>query len=174
MIVIIDKGFTLLELIISIAIISIISVIGITSYQGIIANQALSYRADQIYYTLQLAQSEAIKRNSKIYVHFCQKKLIWKVGLSESSQCDCFTHNSCQLDGIEKVEDLVDGRSLFVNSENITFTRDQASYGGFRFSVETGRITLTNSENQSLSIIQSAMRLRVCAPDIEKLGYPKC
>ena len=168
------KGFTLFELMISVAIISIISIIGLVSYQHLIANQALSYRADQIYYTLQFAKSEAIKRNKKIYVHFCEQKTIWKMGISESSQCDCFTSNACQLDGIEKVQALADGKTLLINSDDITFTGNQASYGVLRFSVETGTITLTNSENKSLSVIQSAMRLRVCAPNSEKLGYPKC
>jgi len=170
----INKGFTLFELIISVAIISIISMVGITSYQSLMAHQALSYRADQVYYTLKFAQSEAIKRNRKVYVHFCEQQSVWKMGLSESSQCDCFSSNGCQLDGIEKVQSLVDGKTLFVNTNNITFTGDQASYGVLRFNVETGSITLTNSENQSLSIIQSSMRLRVCAPNDEKLGYPKC
>ena len=170
----INKGFTLFELIISVAIIGIISIIGITSYQSLMANQALSYRADQVYYTLKFSQSEAIKRNHSIYVHFCEQQSVWKMGLSESSQCDCFSSNACQLDGVEKVQDLVDGRTLFIGSDNITFTGNQASYGTLRFKVKTGTITLTNSEEQSLSIIQSSMRLRVCAPDDEKLGYPKC
>jgi len=168
------KGFTLFELIISIAIISIISIIGIASYQHLIANQALSYRADQIYYTLKLAQSEAIKRNKTIYVHFCQQQSVWKMGISESSQCDCFTYNACQLDGIEKVQNLADGKTLFINEEAITFSGNQASYKALRFKVEIGSITLTNSEKKSLSIIQSGKRLRVCAPGIEKLGYPQC
>ena len=170
----ISKGFTLFELIISVAIISVISIIGITSYQSLIANQALSYRADQIYYTLKFAQSEAIKRNTKIYVHFCEQQSAWKMGISESPQCDCFTSHACQLDSVEKVQDLADGNTLLINSEDITFTGNQASYSALRFKVETCTITLTNSENKSLSIIQGSIRLRVCAPEIEKLGYPKC
>jgi type IV fimbrial biogenesis protein FimT len=170
----ISKGFTLFELIISAAIISVISIIGVASYQSLIANQALSYRADQIYYTLKFAQSEAIKRNTKIYVHFCEQQSVWKMGISESPQCDCFTSHACQLDGVEKVQDLADGKRLLINEDDITFTNNQASYGVLRFSVEIGSLTLTNSENKSLSIIQSAARLRVCAPDNNKLGYPPC
>jgi len=170
----INKGFTLFELIVAIAIISIVSIIGVTSYQSLVANQALSYRADQVYYTLKLAQSEAINRNKKIYVHFCQHNSIWKIGMSEFSQCDCFTSHACQIDGMERVQNLVDGKTLFINSNDITFTGNQASYSPLRFSVETGTITLTNSENKSLSIIQSTKRLRVCAPKNEKLGYSLC
>ena len=167
-----EKGFTFIELIITLAILGVIVVISTVSYQSILSNQALVHRVGQVYYTLQFAKTEAIKRNKKIHVHFCQQDSIWKVGVSELSGCDCFNANACQLDGVEKVQDLADGKTLFVNSSN--FTGSQTSYGALRFSVETGTITLSNSEQKSLSIVQSAMRLRVCAPDEAQLGYKKC
>lgn len=168
------KGFTLIELLITIVILGIIVGISSASYQGLIANQALSHRADQVYFTLQLAKSEAIKRNKKVYVHFCEKNSAWKMGLSESGSCECFTANSCQLDGIEKVQDLVDGEMLFIKSGDLTFTGEQTSYGALRFTVATGTVTLTNSQDKSLSIVQSTMRLRVCSPDVPRLGHPTC
>jgi type IV fimbrial biogenesis protein FimT len=171
-----EKGFTLFELIISLFVIGVMSAFGIASYQGIMANHTLSYRTDQIYYTLQFAKSEAVKRNKKIYVHFCQQASIWKMGISEEPYCDCFSTNACHLDGIEYVQELVDGKTLFIDEGAITFTGDQTSYGALRFSVETGAITLKNNQQNALSIIQSAMRLRVCAPTSSSslLGYPKC
>lgn len=166
------KGFTFIELIITLAILGGIAVISTASYQSILANQSLIHRVGQVYYTLQFAKTEAIKRNKKIYVHFCQQDAIWKVGISDFAGCDCFSANACQLDGVEKVQDLADGETLFVKSSN--FTGSQTSYGALRFSVETGTITLSNSEQKSLSIVQSAMRLRVCAPGQAQLGYKKC
>ena len=170
----INKGFTLFELIISLLILGLISVVGISSYKALIANQALTSRIDQIYYTLQFAKSEAIKRNKKIYVQFCNQQQSWKIGISESSHCDCFTQGSCQLSGIEKIQDAADGQILLIDDEAITFTSNQTSYDTMRFSVETGSLTLKNSEGNSLSIIQSAMRMRVCSKEKAQLGYPKC
>ena len=171
-----NHGFTLFELILSLIIIAVISTIGISSYKGVIANQALSSRANQIYYTLQFAKSEAINRNKKIYVQFCQQQLDWRMGLSEDAHCDCFSENSCLLDGIETVYELADGKTLLIGQEFLKFTGDQASYGPLRFSVETGSIILENSEGNALSIVQSAMRLRICAPEksASLLGYPEC
>ena len=169
-----NKGFTLAELLISLAVFSIVTAISITSYQHLLSDQSLSHAAKQVYYTLKLAKTEAIKRNQKIYVQFCQQQLAWKVGVSETAACDCFKANSCQIDGVEQVQELTDGKRLFINQGDIKFSNAQVSYGALRFSVETGSVKLTNSEEKSLSIIQSAMRLRVCAPDDAYLGYKKC
>ncbi|WP_037071610.1 GspH/FimT family pseudopilin [Psychromonas arctica] len=169
-----DHGFTFIELIITLAILGVIISISTASYQGILANQTLLSRTSEVYYTLQLAKVEAIKRNQKIYVNFCQQGNIWKMGISDTNQCDCFSTNSCQLDGVEKVQDLADGKTIFIDSSTLTFTGTQASYGALRFSVETGTVTITNSEQHSLSIIQSAMRLRVCALAQAQLGHKKC
>jgi len=168
------KGFTLFELILCIVIIGMISMLGITSYQGMVANQALTYRAERVFYTLQLAQSEASKRNTKIYVHFCHQGDTWKMGLSETSYCDCFTSLSCQLDGVQQVFPLADGHRLFTSEDDISFSKQQASFGPFRFSVKLGHITLTNNQQQSLSVIQSATRLRLCSPSGDQLGQPIC
>jgi type IV fimbrial biogenesis protein FimT len=170
----INKGFTLPELLICLAVFAIITAISLTSYQHLLSDQSLSHAAKQVYFTLKLAKSEAIKRNQTIYVQFCQQQLAWKVGMSDVAGCDCFTTNSCALDSVDQVQDLADGERLFINHDDIKFSNNQASYGALRFSVETGSITLSNSEAKSLSVIQSAMRLRVCAPEEAYLGYEKC
>ena len=168
------RGFTLIELMITLVILGIVIAISTVSFQNLIADQAFSKAASQVYYTLQLAKTEAVKRNQKIYVQFCKQQSVWKMGMSNFSGCDCFSANSCQLDGIEKVQDLADGEKIFIDENDIRFTGYQASYGALRFSVETGSVILTNQDNKRLSVIQSAMRLRVCAPDEAYLGYKQC
>lgn len=174
MIILNHRGFTFIELMITLVILGIVIGISTVPFQNLIADQALSKAASQVYYTLQLAKIEAIKRNQKIYVQFCEQQSAWKMGMSDTASCDCFTANSCQLDGIEKVQDLVDGGKVLINDSDIKFTNSQASYGALRFSVETGSIILTSRENKRLSVIQSAMRLRICAPDAASLGFKQC
>jgi type IV fimbrial biogenesis protein FimT len=174
MIMLNHRGFTFIELMITLIILGIVIAISTASFQSLIADQALSKAASQVYYTLQLAKTEAIKRNQKIYVKFCQQQSTWKMGMSDFSGCDCFSANSCQLDGVEKVQDLADGEKVLIDENDINFTNYQASYGALRFSVETGTVVLTSRDNKKLSVIQSAMRLRVCAPDEAYLGYKQC
>ncbi|WP_409439905.1 GspH/FimT family pseudopilin [Psychromonas sp. GE-S-Ul-11] len=174
MIILKGKGFTLVELVVTLALLSIVIAISASSYQTLLANQALSSAASKLYYTLQLAKTEAIKRNVKVYVQFCQQGEQWSVGMSEASGCDCFTANSCQLDDVDNVQPLVDGEEVMLSQANMKFNGDQASYGALRFTVKTGSVTLTNQYQGALSVIQSAMRLRVCSPDKAALGYKKC
>lgn len=174
MVICLQKGFTLIELLIILVILGIILFISTASYQALFADQSISHAVKQVYYTIKLAKSEAVKRNKRIYVTFCQQATSWRVGISDFSGCDCFTLQSCQLDGLDSTRALSDGRHLFIHDGDIKFSDSQASYGPLRFSVETGSITFTNSENKQLSVIQSAMRVRICSPEQEYMGYQKC
>ena len=169
-------GLTLIELIISLAILSILMTIGIASYNGVFSQQALINRAEHIYHFLRLANTQAVKFNHKVYVKFCQLNTTdsWKMAMSAQSGCDCFTLNSCQLDGLEVIEDVADGRALFTSATDITFTNEQASYSPMRFGINTGSITISGVNGLKLKVIQSTMRLRICSPEQDQLGYKKC
>lgn len=59
-----DQGFTLVELMIAIAIIGIVSAIAVPNFQQMVSSQRVKSAASDIYGSLQLARSEAMKRNS--------------------------------------------------------------------------------------------------------------
>jgi len=170
----IAKGFTLIELLITLLILGILLLVSTSSYQSLFAEQSISHVVKQVYYTLKFAKSEAVKRNQRVYVQFCEQDKSWKMGISDTSGCDCFTPQSCLLGELEMVNDLFDGPHLMINDGDIRFSGSQASYGPLRFSVETGSITFTNSKGKQLSVIQSAMRLRICSPDQDYMGYKQC
>ncbi|WP_435235117.1 GspH/FimT family pseudopilin [Psychromonas sp. PT13] len=169
-------GLTLIELMISLAVLAILMSIGIASYSGLFSQQALINRTERIYHFLRLANTQAVKFNHKVYVQFCQLSTTdnWKMAMSANSGCDCFTLNSCQLDGIEVIEDVADGKTLLTSAADITFSGEQASYSPMRFGINTGSITLSGTNGLKLKVIQSTMRLRICAPEKDQLGYKKC
>ena len=63
-----NKGFTLIELIITIAIAAIVMTIGIPSFNQTVRNSRLTTNANELITSLNLARSEAIKRNVQVFV----------------------------------------------------------------------------------------------------------
>ena len=63
-----SKGFTLIELLVTIVIIAIVATIGIPSFTQTIRNSRLTTNANQLIASLNLARSEAIKRNGTVFV----------------------------------------------------------------------------------------------------------
>ncbi|WP_019613147.1 GspH/FimT family pseudopilin [Psychromonas ossibalaenae] len=171
-----NTGFTLIELLVSVLIVAILVAITTSSYRGIVARQALQDNSERLFYFLQLAKTESVKLNEKVYVHFCQfeNSTKWDMAMTTFPACDCFTADSCLLNGTEKIQELTDGKVLVASASDITFSGKQASYSPMRFSVNAGSVRLTNSQGQKLKVIQSTMRLRICSPDKAQLGYGKC
>lgn len=63
-----SKGLTLIELLVVIAILGIVTAIGLPSFKSIMNNSRLTTNANMLVASLNLARSEAIKRNTKVYV----------------------------------------------------------------------------------------------------------
>lgn len=169
-------GFTLVECLLTLAVVSILTSIAVNSYSGIFAQQALVQKSERLYHFLRFAKSQSIKYNKKIYVHFCQlgNSGRWKMAMTDLSSCDCFVAHSCLFDGLAMGDELSDGKTLFTSAADITFNGNQVSYSPMRFSLNAGSVTLTDVTGAKLKVIQSTMRLRVCSPDQAQLGYAKC
>jgi type IV fimbrial biogenesis protein FimT len=170
------NAFSLIELLITISVLMILISIASPAYNQLFAKQALVASGERLYQFLVLAKSQSIKYNKKVYVHFCQQgsSQEWRMAMSEINRCDCFVQDSCLINGLQKNMSLSDGKLVFTSQDDITFTRLQASYSPMRFSVNAGSITLSDNYGHKLKVIQSTMRLRMCSPDREQLGYTKC
>lgn len=171
-----EKAFTLIELMMTTTLLVILISVASQNYHQLFSQQALVASAERLYQFLDLAKSESIKYNMKVYVHFCQngETQEWKMAMSEQGSCDCFVENSCLLNGLQKNAILSDGRLVYTSSDDITFTGQQASYNPMRFSVNAGSIVFHDNADGKLKVIQSAMRLRICSPDNDQFGYKRC
>lgn len=171
-----QHAFSLIELLTSMAVLMILISVASQSYNSLFAHQALVASGEKLYHFLRLANSQSVKYNKKVYVHFCQQGTTdrWMMALSEHGACDCFTENSCLLDGLQQVTELSDGKLVSTSTDDINFGGLQASYNPMRFSVNAGSIILTDNKGYKLKVIQSTMRLRICAPNGPQLGYKSC
>lgn len=61
-----QRGFTLMELIITVAIAAIVLAVGVPSFQGMMRNNRAATQANEMIAALNLARSEAAKRGSRV------------------------------------------------------------------------------------------------------------
>jgi len=171
-----SPGFTLIEITIVLLISSILISMSVRSYRQVFGQQELVAKTQYLYNFLRYANSLSKKINRKVYVHFCDNShdKSWMMFISHHDNCDCFTDNACQADEYDKREELVNGTSLFIFDEDMKFQDNKMSYSAMRFNTQQGSITITNTNNTKLKVIQSRMRLRICSVDQARLGYPKC
>ena len=81
-----DKGFTLIELMITVAIMSIMLTVGLPSFQSIITDSRLTSTANAMLSAYQLARFEAIKQHKDVYVSTADSWVTWNVTVKDAAQ----------------------------------------------------------------------------------------
>lgn len=162
------KGFTLVEMIVTLVIVVILTLVSIPSMISIVRNYRISGVADNLYYDLQNARAEAVKRNTNVYVSFTTGDS-WCYGLNVGSACDCNVANSCGL-----------GATSASSSQQITLSL--SGYGGNSVYFEgshaaanaSGSVTFTLYGQSSLITISIGRlgNLQMCSTGIG--GYQAC
>jgi len=72
-------GFSLVELVVAVALIAILAVLGVPSYKEWIENTRIRSAAESIQNGLQMARAEAVRRNTKVHFVFAENSA-WSVG----------------------------------------------------------------------------------------------
>ncbi len=195
------KGFTLLEMLIAMAILAIVISVGVPSLSGFSANQRLIGAAEQVYSHLQQARSEAVSRNTLVYVNFAvDGTASWEYGMSSvNSLCDLTITtangvNSCRMvvsdgdasldpgTGAVDADDLVlmrytdaDHAGVIMDIANFSTGSTQFIFDPTRGTSTSGQVNLTGSNGNQLRVAVNLLgRVSLCTPDGSMERYQDC
>lgn len=166
------NGFTLLELIVTIAIASILVGLAIPTFTDLIKSSQLTTTNNQVVANLNFGRNEAIKRNASIAVTLdsaTQSIIVLPVGCSNSS---CWLRASSPLPKGYSLEFYKwDGNSDYTTSTGVNFSGDGSSDG-------LGYIKLCTPEKKVKAIVVLFVGHSKTAKDtngneLPEIRYPK-
>jgi len=157
-----NRGFTLVELMIVLAVLAIGVALAVPSYSDVMQRRETTAQAEELVTFVAFAQSEAVKYNEMISVHVTYTdKDNWCIGANEgSAACDCTVTdtdaaNYCSLNGVAirgtmAVADLGTNHGVTLGSDN----------GNWALQIDVG----------------ATGRTRICNPDSTMAvpGYKSC
>ena len=170
-------GFTLTELLITIAIIGVIASMAVPSFQSVIERNRLKEAVESLKSDLMFTRTESIKRSTNLNLSIDINGSSWCYGIdidndtnntNANAACDCTTPGSCAIKTVDGSQ--FQGTTLPAGTDvNITFffRRGSASNNG----------ATINTTNYSARARTSDLgRVSVCSPDSSKAigGYSAC
>lgn len=198
------RGFSLVELMIVIAIIAVGITLAMPSFRDLIERKSVGGAAEAAYEQLQVARSQAVKRSKPILVDFNSNGTSWAIGVTDKMRgCNAESTSplsSCtiEFDNDDNRADAMLMRIQGINHRNITMRpRDGTGFtnaGG----VAPRGCTTTNKEQACFDFVRGLARtgaydfastnyvlrvrvtqlgnVEVCIPSGEKniVGYEDC
>lgn len=172
-----QNGFTLIELVITLAIVMVTLTIGVPSYQSVIENNRLALSTNSFIAALMLTRSEAIKRNTRVtlcktidriscvadsttdYEIGYEKGWIIFAETDNTGSCSAGvidTDSTCHEPVIRVFEGFPENVTITATGTNADDFKDYVSYmptGGVDKNGITGQFTITTgNKNKTVSI----------------------
>jgi len=168
-----QKALTLIEVMISIALLGILLGIAVPSYQQMIVRNRLKGATESLYADLQFARSEAIKRNQEMFVSFATAAP-WCYGIDDTAACNCKTANDCQVAGQTRVITGADyggtnmsGAAFAGGGSSTVFNPQLGTAQTATLAPRNGTITLLSPDGDSTQVrVSLAGRINICSDDL--------
>lgn len=183
-----NKGFTLIELMVVIAVIAIITSFALPSYRTLIEKRQVTSGAEQLGAFLSAVQIEAVKRSENITVSYDEDA--WCVGIATgTAACDCTDTDPATADC------TIDGQVRIFNEDNLNYPDAMSAINGdgaFIFDPARGLVYddssmadydaaevefLSDNDTYALNVQVSATgRVKYCSDsaDTKVPGYDVC
>ena len=169
-----QRGFTLLELMVTVSIIAIVVTIGAPAVLSTQKSMQLKGAIEASYFSFQYARSAAITAGADVTVSMTSGT-DWCVGVSDGGDCDCNTLNSCTINGVEQLVKSSDFK--LVTMQNISFgVTNTAVFDGVRgLSIgSAGSTVFSDGNNEARLILSNMGRIRICMAAGELGRYSLC
>jgi len=158
-----NTGFTLVELMVTVAIIGILASIAVPSFQDMIERNRLKEAVESLKSDLMFARTEAIKRSTNLNVSILVNGSSWCYGIDDdNTACACATAGACAIKSIDGNQ--YQGTTLDADDNVVfSFRRGTASAIGSDISTTnyTARVKVSNRG-----------RVVICSSDLG--GYDAC
>lgn len=156
------RGFTLLELMLTLAIVSVLLTLALPSFGSIVSRHRLKAAAEQLAADLGELRFLAAQRGVPLHLQV-QAGAQWCYALATASGCDCRVSQACQLKTVRAQDHpgvtLLEGRDL----------RFDGNPAG------ADAALLQGSEGARLRVAVTPLgRPKICTPDGAVPGYPAC
>ncbi|WJW75089.1 GspH/FimT family pseudopilin [Thiohalobacter sp. IOR34] len=150
------RGFTLIELMITIAIAAILLTVGVPSFRSIIQNNRITAQANELVTALNLGRSEAVKRGQTITVCASSTGSACTGGWPDGWLVMTDANGNAALDGTDAVlrvwEGLTGGTTVSASDTALQFDRLGALIGGNPVTINISIPDCTGTELRNITI----------------------
>jgi type IV fimbrial biogenesis protein FimT len=132
-----SQGITLIELLVTLAVMAIISGIGLPSYNAIVNEIKLAGLTQQLVEALRVTKQLAITRDKTQYLSINLVKPTRCWGISSQPVCNCSTSTSCALENYQISTDY-STITLNTNRDTLSFSPLSGSTNGASYTLSAG------------------------------------
>jgi len=156
-------GFTLTELMITVAIIGILASIAVPSFQDMIERNRLKEAVEGLKSDLMFARTEAIKRSTNLNVSILINGSSWCYGIDDdNTACACGTAGDCAIKSIDA--------SQF---QGTTLTASDSTVFSFRRGTASALGAIINTTHYAATVkVSNRGRVTICSANLG--GYSAC